>query len=528
VDFKVPGFFPFQGGEVLVGMAIPISLRRYFKTVMEDAKILRAVNISKSFSGVRVLDKVCLEVEKGKVHVLMGENGAGKSTFMNILMGMFPPDEGEVYIKDKKVSFDSAREALHHGISMIHQELLTFPELTVAENIFMGREPVTGFGWIDRKELNRQGTVLMRQLEMAIPVTAKMKNLSIGEMQMVEIVKAVSNQSSILIMDEPTSAISEKETELLFRLIETLKIQGRAVLYISHKMDEVFRLADLITVLRDGKYIATRKREEIQMDELISMIVGRELSSLYNKQPQQPGEVLLEVKGLCSAGVKDVSFSLRRGEILGISGLMGAGRTAIAHAIAGMEKITDGEILLKGKPVHIRSPRAAIANGIGLVTEDRKHLGLVLTSSVKENIILPSLKKYSWGIFRDHSKENEVADQEIAKFRIKTTSRNQVVGRLSGGNQQKVVISGINLNDPEVIILDEPTRGVDVGAKQEIYRFIGKLVSRGKAVIIISSELPEILALTDRILVVREGSIKAELSREEASQEKIMKHAMAR
>lgn len=494
---------------------------------MEDTKILRAVNISKSFSGVRVLDKVRLEIEKGKVHVLMGENGAGKSTFMNILMGMFPPDEGEVYIKGKKISFTSARDALRHGISMIHQELLVFPELTVAENIFMGREPAAGLGWIDRKRLNREAKVLMKQLEMEIPITAKMKNLSIGEMQMVEIVKAVSNQASILIMDEPTSAISEKETEVLFRTLRALKQQGKAIIYISHKMDEIFRLADTITVLRDGKYIATRSREDMQMDELITMIVGRELSSLYNKQPQQPGEVLLEVKGLCSAGVDNVSFSLRRGEILGIAGLMGAGRTAIAHAIAGMEKVTAGEISLRGKRIHISSPRAAIARGIGLVTEDRKQLGLVLSSSVKQNITLPSLKKHSRGFLLDHPKENTVADREIAKFRIKTSSRNQVVGRLSGGNQQKVVISGINLNDPEVIILDEPTRGVDVGAKQEIYEFIAALVARGKAVILISSELPEILALSDRILVVREGSIKAELSREEASQELIMKYAMA-
>lgn len=492
-----------------------------------DTKILRAVNISKSFSGVRVLDKVCLEVEKGKVHVLMGENGAGKSTFMNILMGMFPSDEGEVFIKGKKMNFTSARDALRHGISMIHQELLVFPELSVAENIFMGREPITGLGWIDRKVLKREAKVLLKQLEMNIPVTAKMKNLSIGEMQMVEIAKAVSNNASILIMDEPTSAISEKETEVLFRILGVLKQQDKAIIYISHKMDEIFRLGDTITVLRDGKYIATRKREDIQMNELIAMIVGRELSSLYKKQPQKLGEVLLEVKGISSAALRDVSFHLRRGEILGIAGLMGAGRTAIAHAIAGMEKVTSGEIFLRGKKIRISSPRAAIGRGIGLVTEDRKQLGLVLSSSVKHNITLPSLKKYSRGMLLDHSNENSVADREITRFRIKTPSRNQVVGRLSGGNQQKVVISGMNLNDPEVIILDEPTRGVDVGAKQEIYEFIATLVSSGKAVILISSELPEILALSDRILVVREGRIKAELSRNEASQELIMKYAMA-
>ena len=494
---------------------------------MDDIKILSATGISKFFSGVLVLDKVCIEIEKGKVHALMGENGAGKSTFMNILMGMFPPDEGDIYIHGEKVNLSSARDALRHGISMIHQELLVFPELTVAENIFMGREPLKSWGALDHKKLNKQAGLLMQELGMDIPATARMKSLSIGEMQMVEIAKAVSNKSSILIMDEPTSAISQKETEVLFRIIETLKQQGKAIIYISHKMDEIYRLADTITVLRDGKYIATRSSESLPMDELINLIVGRELSELFTKQVQPPGEVLLDVKGLCTDEINDISFSLHRGEIIGLAGLMGSGRTAIAHAIAGIEKVTKGEILLRGKPIRIDSPRAAIVKGIGLVTEDRKEWGLVLSSSVKHNITLSSLKKYNWGIFLNHNRENDVADREIARSRIKTSSRNQIVERLSGGNQQKVVIAGINLNNPEVIILDEPTRGVDVGAKQEIYLYIANQVAHGKAVILISSELPEILALSDRILVVREGNIKAELKREEATQELIIKHAMA-
>jgi inositol transport system ATP-binding protein len=494
---------------------------------MSATKILRAVNISKSFSGVQVLDKVCLELEKGKVHALMGENGAGKSTFMNILMGMFPPDQGELYVNEDKVSFSSARDALQQGISMIHQELLVFPEMSVAENIFMGREPLTGMGWIDRKALNLGAEKLMGQLDMNIPVRAKMKDLGIGEMQMVEIVKAVSNQASIIIMDEPTSAISHRETEVLFRTIDKLKNQGKAIIYISHKMDEIFRLADTISVLRDGKYMGSRKRQDFQMDDLITMIVGRELRPHLHKKRETVGEVLLELKGICSEEIKDISFLLRRGEILGLAGLMGAGRTAIAHAIAGVEKISSGEIWLRGRPVQIRSPRSAIKKGLGLVTEDRKLSGLVLSSSVKHNITLPSLKKHGRGFFLDHGKETAVADQEIKRFRIKTSSRDQTVHRLSGGNQQKVVIAGMNLNDPEVIILDEPTRGVDVGAKQEIYQYIAALVDLGKAVILISSELPEILALSDRILVIREGEVKAELNREEASQELIMKYAMA-
>ena len=495
--------------------------------MMDDVKILTATSISKSFSGVLVLDKVSIEIEKGKVHALMGENGAGKSTFMNILMGMLPPDEGDIYIHGEKVNLSAARDALQYGISMIHQELLVFPELTVAENIFMGREPLRAWGALDHKKLNKQAALLMHELGMDISATARMKSLSIGEMQMVEIAKAVSNKSSILIMDEPTSAISQKETEVLFRIIETLKQQDKAIIYISHKMDEIYHLADTITVLRDGKHVATRSSESLHMDELINLIVGRELSELFTKQVQPRGDVLIEVKGLCTDEINDISFNLHRGEIIGLAGLMGSGRTGIAHAIAGIDKVTKGEILLKGERMRIDSPRAAIAKGIGLVTEDRKQWGLVLSSSVKHNISRSSLKAYSRGIFLNHKKENDVVEGEIAKSRIKTSSPDQIVERLSGGNQQKVVIAGINLNHPEILILDEPTRGVDVGAKQEIYQYIAGQVADGKAVILISSELPEILALSDRILVIREGKIKAELTREEATQELIIKHAMA-
>src|SRR5690554_218445 len=320
---------------------------------MDHTNILTAKGISKSFSDVLVLDDVCIEIEKGKVHALMGENGAGKSTFMNILMGMLPPDKGDIYIHGEKVNLSSARDALRHGISMIHQELLVFPELTVAENIFMGREPLKSWGALDHKKLNKQAGLLMQELGMDIPATARMKSLSIGEMQMVEIAKAVSNKSSILIMDEPTSAISQKETEVLFRIIETLKQQGKAIIYISHKMDEIYRLADTITVLRDGKYIATRSSESLPMDELINLIVGRELSELYTKQTVPRGDVLLEAKGLCTDKITDVSFNLHRGEIIGLAGLMGSGRTAIAHALAGIDKSTKGEILLRGKDVRI-------------------------------------------------------------------------------------------------------------------------------------------------------------------------------
>jgi inositol transport system ATP-binding protein len=488
--------------------------------------ILQATHISKSFAGVTVLDKVSLSLEEGTIHALMGENGAGKSTFMNILMGMFPPDSGEILIKGRPVHFSSAREALQHGVAMIHQELLVFPDLTVAENIFMGREPLRGLGWVDRKEMIRQAEVLLRQLDLNIPVTARMKSLSIGEMQMVEIAKALSNNAAILIMDEPTSAISKREAESLFKTMFALKEQGKAIIYISHKMDEIYRLADTITVLRDGKYMGTKPSKDLPMEKLIKLIVGRELTAFFNKQPARKGDVILEMRHICSPVLKDVSLKLHQGEILGIAGLMGAGRTNIAHVLAGLEQPTSGEILLKGKAVHIPDPKAAIRHGLGLVTEDRKQYGLVLEASVRDNITLASLKRHGRGFFLDPKKENDVADSQISRFRIKTGSRQQAVGRLSGGNQQKVVIARMYLNDPDIIILDEPTRGVDVGAKQEIYGFMADLVAAGKAVILISSELPEILALSDRILVVREGTIKAELEREAASQELIMHYAM--
>lgn len=488
--------------------------------------ILQAKHISKSFSGVPVLDKVSLTIEAGKVHALMGENGAGKSTLMNILMGMFPPDEGQIVVSGKQVHFDSARDALHQGIAMIHQELLVFPDLTVAENIFMGREPVGSFGWINRKKINEDAKSLLQQVGLHISVTAKMKELSIGEMQMIEIVKALSNHASILIMDEPTSAISQREAEILFNTISSLKEQGKAIVYISHKMDEIYRLADTITVLRDGKHIDTRESKDLSMQELINLIVGRELNEFFNKQPSIPGETVLELKNICSPALTDVSFTLRKGEVLGIAGLMGSGRTDIAHVIAGLESPVSGEIIIKGEVVQIPDPATAIHHGIGLVTEDRKQYGLVLEASVKHNITLPSLKKHSRGFLLDHQKENGVTNREIARFRIKAASPKQPVGRLSGGNQQKVVLAGINLNDPDIIVLDEPTRGVDVGAKREIYEYMAKLVAEGKAVILISSELPEIIALSDRVLVVREGRIRAILNKGQATQELIMHYAM--
>ncbi|HTN08077.1 sugar ABC transporter ATP-binding protein [Agriterribacter sp.] len=494
---------------------------------MNPAYLLRAENISKSFPGVKALDNVQLHVEKGKVHAVMGENGAGKSTLMKILIGMYAPDAGQIIYKEQPIAFKSVHDALKAGFSMIHQELLPFPELSVAENIFMGNEPTTIIpGWINRKKRNGDAQLLVDQLGLQINVTRRMKTLSIAEMQMVEIAKALSNKAALIIMDEPTSAISDRETAVLFDMIRDLKQQGIAIIYISHKMDEILGIADTISVMRDGKYIATHPVGAINKEGLISLIVGRELNTIFEKRNIIPGAVALSVKDLTGAKFRDISFSVRRGEILGIAGLMGAGRTEIVNAIFGLDRLYKGTIAVKGKPVTIRSPKDAIRYGIGLITEDRKSTGLVLSATVKHNITLAALKSCCNGPFIEMQKERGIAEQQMQRFAIKTPSVNQVVNFLSGGNQQKIVLAKVLLNDPDIIILDEPTRGIDIGAKTEIYRLMNGLAAKGKAIIMISSELPEILGMSDRILVVHNGMIKAELNGAEATQEKIMQYAM--
>ena len=495
---------------------------------MNQPWLLKAENISKSFPGVKALDKVNLTVEGGKVHTIIGENGAGKSTLMKILMGILLPDEGEILYKGVKVKLMSVQEAIKTGISMIHQELLPFPELSIAENIFMGNEPTSRIpGWINKREMNKNAALLMDKLGAKVDVTRTMKELSIAEMQMVEIAKAISNQSEVIIMDEPTSALSNREIAILFSIIEELKQQGIAIIYISHKMDEIFKISDTITVMRDGKHITTCAINAIDQKKLISLIVGREINSIFDKKENTPGEVILSVTELTGEKFKNINFNLRRGEILGIAGLMGSGRTEIVNSIYGLEKIVKGDIFINGKKVKIRSPKDAIKNSIGLVSEDRKKYGLVLGSSVKHNISLSSLEKCKNGLFLNLKEENEIANAQINKLNIKTSSSDQLANYLSGGNQQKIVIAKVLLNDADIIIFDEPTRGIDIGAKSEIYKLMTQLATEGKALIVISSELPEILGLSDRILVIREGEIKAELSQAEATQELIMKHAMA-
>jgi inositol transport system ATP-binding protein len=375
--------------------------------------------------------------------------------------------------------------------------------------------------------MNKNAALLMNKLGAKVDVTRAMKELSIAEMQMVEIAKAISNQSEVIIMDEPTSALSNREIAILFSIIEELKQQGIAIIYISHKMDEIFKISDTITVMRDGKHITTCAINAIDQKKLISLIVGREINSIFDKKENTPGEVILSVTELTGEKFKDINFNLRRGEILGIAGLMGSGRTEIVNSIYGLEKIVKGDIFINGKKVKIRSPKDAIKNSIGLVSEDRKKYGLVLGSSVKHNISLSSLEKCKNGLFLNLKEENEIANAQINKLNIKTSSSDQLANYLSGGNQQKIVIAKVLLNDADIIIFDEPTRGIDIGAKSEIYKLMTQLATEGKALIVISSELPEILGLSDRILVIRGGEIKAELSQAEATQELIMKHAMA-
>ncbi|WP_425462675.1 sugar ABC transporter ATP-binding protein [Melghirimyces algeriensis] len=483
-------------------------------------------DISKEFPGVKALDKIQLTVKKGTVHALMGENGAGKSTLMKILFGIYS-GSGTISFKGEELKLSGPKDALKKGISMIHQELNPIPEMTVAENIFLGREPVYGkTGWVNKKKLVQQTAELFETLNIPIDPTTKMKDLTIASMQMVEIAMAVSHSADLIIMDEPTSAITDKEVKYLFEIIRSLKSKGVAIIYISHKMDEVFRICDEITVLRDGQYIGTKRTDELDHDSLTQMMVGREIKQVFHKEPAEIKEVILSVKNLSKEGkFKNISFEVRKGEILGIAGLMGAGRTEVIESIFGVDPPTSGEIYLCGKPIKIKHPSDAIRHKIGLLTEDRKLTGAFLPLSVKENMIMSGMNKFLNFGFVNGGKVKQSCVSMVEKLNIKTPNLNKLIMNLSGGNQQKVLLARWLLNDPDLLILDEPTRGVDVGAKAEIHKLMCKLAQEGKAIIMISSEMPEILGMSDRILVMHEGHFKGELSREEANQERILQIA---
>lgn len=494
---------------------------------MVNQYILEMLDISKSFPGVKALEKVNLKVLPGTVHALMGENGAGKSTLMKVLMGIYHQDSGKIVYDGKEISKYNQGMAIDMGITMVHQELSYIPNMTIAENMFLGRE-ITKTVTVDKKAMLSKTKDLLARVGVELDPKRLMKTLSVSERQMVEIAKCVSYNAKIVIMDEPTSAITDKEVERLFGVIRDLKSNGVAIIYISHKMDEVLKISDEVTVLRDGTFIDTYKTEGIDVNMIILSMVGRELNKVFPQKNNTIGEEVLRVVNLERKGVfKNISFSLHKGEILGFSGLMGAGRTEIMRALYGLDKLDEGEIFIKGKKVSITGPKDAINNKIGLVNEDRKGVGLVLPMSIKKNLTLSNLDKYFKGITITDKKEIKLVDQMIESLSIKTPGRDQTVKNLSGGNQQKVVLGKLLLDEAEILILDEPTRGIDIGAKSEIYKLICGLAEKRKAVIVVSSEMPEIMGLCDRIIVLHEGRITGEVLRKDFSQETIMKWAIA-
>ncbi len=502
----------------------------------DDADILlEARGISKSFPGVRALDNVDLTVRRGRLTSLVGENGAGKSTLMNILAGVFPPDAGEILIDGKNVSFRNPRAAQDAGISIIFQELNLVPDLSVAENIFLGSEPHGRLGLIDFRTMQREAMSLLGQLELAVDPWTPVGRLRVGAQQVVEIAKALSLRSRVIIMDEPTSAITDQEVKVLFRLIGQLKRRGVGIVYITHKLDELPHIADDVTILRDGRMIRADRFAAVTHDEIIRLMVGRELAELFPKSSAAAGDEVLSVRGvsLRSAGrvgdyaVRDVSFTVRRGEVVGLFGLMGAGRTELLQTIFGLHpRASTGEIAVAGRVVAIRSPQQAIRAGLALAPEDRKAEGLVLAMSTLENASLSALDKSSrWG-FLQRGRERALVGRYVERLGVKTPSLDQAVRNLSGGNQQKVVLAKWLATNPQVLLLDEPTRGIDIHAKKEIYALIDELARGGLGIVMVSSELPEILAIADRILVLAEGRLTREFRRGEATEESILKAAL--
>ncbi len=488
-----------------------------------NAFALEAEGISKFFPGVKALDNVSLRVRPGTVHALMGENGAGKSTLMKCLIGIYRPDKGSIRVKGEPVEFTDTMDALRSGISMIHQELNLVPHMTVAEIIWLGREPMK-YGFVDHGQLTRQTQALLDKLNIRLTADRLVGDLSIAAQQMVEIAKAVSWNADIVIMDEPTSALTEGEVAHLFTIIRDLRAQGKAIIYISHKMDEIFAITDEISVFRDGTWVGSKNTTEFTRQSLITQMVGRELTQLFPKFNNTIGEEVLTVRNLTRQGVfHDVSFSVRRGEILGVAGLVGAGRSEVMESLFGMERFDSGEVLIDGAPVTIDSPSVAIEKGMALLTEDRKKSGLFLVLSVLENMSIVKMPEYiGKSGFVQHVKMAEDCMEQIRRLNIKTPTMDQIINNLSGGNQQKVLIARWLLAQPKILILDEPTRGIDVGAKAEIYHLISELANRGVAVIMVSSELPEILGMSDRVMVMHEGRITGILEKDEADQETIL------
>lgn len=492
-----------------------------------EKSLLKLDHITKRFPGVLALDDVSFEVCEGEVHVIVGENGAGKSTLMKIIDGIYFPDEGEIDLYGQKTRIHSPIDAMQNGIAMIHQELNTVLDMTVAENVFLGRESGKGI-LFDRRTMNRKASEALQQLGMQIPPNTKMRELSVAKRQMVEIAKAVSMNARIIIMDEPTSAISDKEVDALFCVIRRFREQGIGIIYISHKMDEIFQIADRITVMRDGKTKGTFRADEIDTNRLISIMVGRNIENIYPPRIEhENGEEILRIENLCNGRLfQNVNLTLHRGEILGLSGLMGAGRSELVETVFGIRRKESGKVFVNGREIDIHSPRDAIRANIAFITEDRAQTGLNLKTSVKKDMTILSLQQFcTWGHVINSQKENQAVEEQIRKMNIKTPSRNQGIRNLSGGNQQKVIIARWLLMDPDILIMDEPTRGIDVGAKFEIYTIMMQLAAEGKGILMISSEMPEIIGVCDRVAVMHEGTITGELQKSEMTQESIMKLA---
>ena len=499
---------------------------------MANEFVMETRGVRKIFPGVVALDGISLKFRPGSVHSLMGENGAGKSTLMKILSGMYKPTEGKVLYKGTETEFSEPVEAIRCGIAMIHQELSPVPHRSVMENVWLGREPlIKGTPFVDHRKMYDDTKALLDDLELSIDPRIEMVKLTVAKMQMVEIAKAVSYNSEVVIMDEPTSSLTKGEVEHLFRIIRRLREQGKAIIYISHKMDEIFEISDEISVLRDGRYVGTYPASELNTEKLIALMVGRELNEMFPKVDCPITDVKLKVDNLSIPGVcQNISFEVRKGEILGFAGLVGAGRTEVMEALFGIRHMSSGTISIDGYVVHIASPADAISNRMALLTEDRRLSGIFPMLDIKDNMVMAVLDRYRnrLGKFLNHARIRDDCSDYRDKIKIKTPTLEQKIMNLSGGNQQKVLVARWLLSEPEILILDEPTRGIDVGAKAEIHTLITNLAARGKAIILVSSELPEILGMSDRVAVMREGHLTGIVERKEATQEVIMRYATIR
>lgn len=487
---------------------------------------LRVSQIEKSFPGVKALDKIDFSVKRGTVHALCGENGAGKSTLMKIINGIYKPDKGQIFINEKPVKILNPVQAQKHGIAMIAQELNYVPEMSVEENLFLGRLPVSKFGNVDWKLLRNKTIEFLEAEGLTYKPDQKLKTLTISEIQMLEIIKAISNNADIIVMDEPTSAITQREVDVLFKKIEALKKKGVSIIYISHKLDEVFQIADDITVLRDGTVVESHPAKDLDMDKVIALMVGRKMESIYPKEEINIGDTLVEVRNLYSSGIfKEINFNVKRGEIVGFAGLVGAGRTEVMRALFGLDSISSGEVFIKKKKVEIKKISDSIKNKMVMLTEDRRRYGIIPVRSVMENASISSLEKVIYNGYAHEKEERKIVGEYFEKMSVKTPSLDTPIQSLSGGNQQKVLFAKWMLRNPDILILDEPTRGIDVGAKFEIYKLMSEMAKQNRAVIMVSSELPELIGMCDRIYVMNQGRITGELQRDEFSQETIMKYA---